>query len=48
MINSNKAKVEEKKRKEAKGKKIKKIINQAEERKKKGEEGLKEAKKITA
>ena len=48
VINSNTARVEEKKRKEAAGKKIKEIKRQAEERKKKEEEALKEADKVVA
>ena len=48
VINSNKARVEEEKRKEAEGKKIKEIKRQAEERKKKEEEALREAEKIAA
>ena len=45
-INSNKARVEEEKSKEAEGRKIKEIKRQAEERRKKEEEALREAEKL--
>ena len=48
VINSNKARIEEEKRKEAEGKKIKELRKEAEERKKKEEEALKEAEKLAA
>ena len=48
VINSNKVRVEEEKRKEVEGKTIKEIKRQAEERKKKEEEALEEAKKLAA
>ena len=45
VINSNKARIEEEKRKESESKKIKEMKRQAEERRKKEEEVLKEAEK---
>lgn len=48
VINSNTAKVEEEKRKEVEGKKIKTMKKQADEKKKKEEEVLKEAEKLVA
>ena len=48
MINSNKTRVEEERRKEVERKKIKEIKRQAEERKKKEEKALKEAEKLAA
>ena len=48
LINSNKARVEEEKRKEVEGKKIKKMKRQEEERKKQEKEALKEEEKIAA
>ena len=48
VINSNKVRVEEEKREEMEGRKIKEIKKQAEEREKKKEEAVKEAEKLAA
>ena len=48
VINLNKARVEEEKRKEVEGKKIKEMKKQAEEWKKKEKKALKEAEKLAA
>ena len=48
VINSNKARVEEERRKEAEGKKIRELKRQTEKKRTKEEEALKEAEKLAA